>query len=261
LFFALSKVLDVVLMPLAWGLALLAAAIPWRPGRPRNAKRDRVLGAAGIAVIVLFSMAPVQNRLMRYLESSARDTTRPGVTYDAVVLLGGMVEDDVTIARGTTAYNDHVERLFATFDLLRSGRARYAIVSGGPSTREGTVVEAVKLRDTLVGWGIAPERILVEPRAVNTRENAVLVAEIVRREGMRSIVIVTSAYHMSRAEGCFRAVGLAVDTLPADYRAYDPDRTTGGLLPRTTHLEASTRALRELFGRVVYRLMGYSKPA
>jgi uncharacterized SAM-binding protein YcdF (DUF218 family) len=259
-FFVLSKLLDVLVTPIVWAVILVALALPWRPSRPRNARRDLGFGIAGLAVLVLFSLAPVGNRLVRYLESSALDTTRPEVTYDAVVLLGGLVEDDVTAAHGTTAYNDHVERLLVTYDLLRSGRARVAIVSGGPVGGRG-IVEAERLRDQLVAWGIAPERVLVEPRATNTHENALFTAAIVKERGYSSLVIVTSAYHLARAQGCFRAVGLTVDTKPADYRAYDPAQSTGSLVPRAAHLEASTRALRELFGRLVYRVIGYSKPA
>ncbi len=261
MFFVLSKILDVLLMPLTWGLCLIALALPWRIKRPRNAQRDRALGATGIGLILFFSLAPVANRLVGYLESSARDTTRPDVTYDAVVLLGGMVEDDATTGREATSYNDHIERLFVTFNLLRSGRARMAIVSGGPSTHDATVVEAELLKNELVGWGISADRILVEPRAMNTRQNALYSADVAREHHLASLVLVTSAYHMARAEGCFRAVGLDVATAPADFRSYDPALTTGGLLPRSTNLEASTRAIRELVGRIVYRWMGYSKPA
>ncbi len=261
MFFVLSKILDLLLTPLAWGLILVAFALPFRTKRPRRPKRDRALGLSGIGLILFFALAPVGNRIIWYLESSAKDTTRDGETYDAVVLLGGMVEDDATAAHQTTAYNEHIERLLVTFDLLRTGRAKSVIVSGGPSTIDKNVVEAERLRDQLVSWGIAPERIVVEPRAMNTRDNAVYVAELAKERGFVSLVIVTSAFHMARAEGCFRAIGVSVDTLPADFSAYDPSVVTGSFLPRSSHLETSTRGIRELFGRLVYRVMGYSKPA
>ena len=177
MFFVLSKLLDLLLTPLAWGLLLIAFALPLRTKRPRKPRRDRALGLSGLAVILFFSLAPVGNRIVWYLESSAKDTSRPSESYDAVVLLGGMVEDDATAAHRTTAYNEHIERLLVTFDLLRQNRAKNVIVSGGPSTIDKRIVEAEQLRDQLVSWGIAPERILVEGRAMNTRENAVFVAE------------------------------------------------------------------------------------
>jgi uncharacterized SAM-binding protein YcdF (DUF218 family) len=61
---------------------------------------------------------------------------------------------------------------------------------------------------------------------------------------------------MPRALGCFRAVGLAPDALPVDHRASGGG---GGWLPRAEALSASTEVLRELLGRVVYRVAGFSR--
>jgi hypothetical protein len=61
---------------------------------------------------------------------------------------------------------------------------------------------------------------------------------------------------MLRAEECFRAVGLQVDTLPVDYRT----ARTRSVFPRAKHLADTEAALRELGGRVVYRALGYAEP-
>ena len=79
-----------------------------------------------------------------------------------------------------------------------------------------------------------------------------------RARGFHTVLIVTSAFHMPRAHGCFRAVGLEVDTLPVDFRSFAaPYR--GEWIPRAKHLEESTEAIREWFGRFIYRVRGYSK--
>jgi uncharacterized SAM-binding protein YcdF (DUF218 family) len=70
---------------------------------------------------------------------------------------------------------------------------------------------------------------------------------------------VTSASHEPRAVGCFRAVGLDVDTLPVDYHSYDPSQTRGSFIPRADKLADSVAALRELIGRFIYRIVGYGK--
>ena len=74
----------------------------------------------------------------------------------------------------------------------------------------------------LIDWGIAPERVVIEDQSRNTRENAVESARVARERGWKTILVVTSAFHMERALGCFRAVGLEVDALPVDQRGYDP---------------------------------------
>lgn len=251
MFFFLSKILDVLLTPLAWAVFLLVAGLtgkkPWR----------RWLAVGGIGVLLFFSLEPVSNALYRSLESPPLRTYRAGTTYDVVILLGGITDERAEETWGERAFNENNERLLETYDLLRTGAARFTIISGGslaPSPR----VEARVLADQLIAWGIAPERVIVEDHARNTHENAVLSAAIVRARGWQSVLIVTSACHMPRAYGCFRAEDLPVDTLPVDFRSYG-SAFTGGLLPRADALAQSTVALREWFGRWTYRVRGYSR--
>jgi uncharacterized SAM-binding protein YcdF (DUF218 family) len=251
LFFILSKTLDVLLSPLSWALLILVAgmtrrrsAVPlWAP-------------LAAIGILVFFSVEPVSNALLRRVEISAQRTERHGTTYDVVVLLGGIVEDRSSRMSGMTSYNEHAERLLATFDLLRTGHATHAILSSG-SAPDTTVAEARVLASQLEAWGIERSRLLVEDRARNTRENAVFSKEIIDAHHFKRVLIVTSAAHMPRSVDCFHKVGLDVDTLPVDYHSYDPDQARGSWLPRADKLADSVAALRELSGRLVYRIVGY----
>ena len=78
-----------------------------------------------------------------------------------------------------------------------------------------------------------------------------------KERGWRSLLLVTSAAHLPRALDCFRKVGLTPDALPVDYRA--GGARAGGWLPRASALSKSTDVLRELAGRVVYRVAGYAE--
>jgi uncharacterized SAM-binding protein YcdF (DUF218 family) len=254
-FYFLSKILDVLLTPLTWSLALVALGT-FGPG---SALRRRGLVAAGLGVLLFFSLEPVSNALLRSLEDPPLRTYRPDATYDVVILLGGVVDDRVEASWGQRAFNDNNERLLETYDLLRKTSARNAIASGGPvSSSRSEVVEARALADQLIAWGIEPERVIVEDHARNTYENAVDSAAIVRAHEWKSVLLVTSAFHMPRAYGCFREVGLDVDTLPVDFRSYKSPYS-GELVPRAEHLAHSTTAMREWFGRAIYRLRGYSR--
>ena len=254
MFFLLSKTLDVLLSPFSWSIALIAIGL-FSKGTP---VRRRWFGGAGLAVLGLFSLEPVGNFLLRSLERGAVQTYRADADYDALILLGGMVER--SSVAGRPAYNENVERLLVTYDLLRSNRAHYALVSGGaldPTVPD--LVEAKVLAQQLLDWGISSERVIVEPRSRNTHENAVECRRIAGERGLSHLLLITSAFHLPRALGCFRAVGLQVDTLPVDYRSYDPSRFSGSLLPRANHLERSEMALREWFGRGIYWVRGYSR--
>ena len=252
MFYALSKTLDILLSPLTWAIAFAAASAL------RARHWFRWAGLAAACILVTFSCGHVSNALVRHLEREAPSTIRAGITYDAAILLGGAVDHDATRAWGKVSYNNNSERLLATFDLLRTGRAKNAILSGG-SAPDDPVNEARTLGDQLAVWGIDRSRLILEDRAMNTAENAVKSALLVRERGFRTLVIVTSAFHMSRALDCFRAVGLDVDADPVDYRSFDPATTSLKLLPRSDSLADSTAALRELAGRLVYRVSGRGK--
>lgn len=262
MFFLLSKLLDVFLSPYSWGLVLLALAIPWRVRAARTWRRRRAFGIAGLAVLVLASSMSVSNALAWSLEHATTSTYRDDVTYDAVVLLGGVVDEEVTARSGQPAYNENVERLLVTYRLLRDGKAKVAIVSGGTmDKRFAGFGEADALGRQLEDWGIAKDRIIIEGAALNTRDNAVYSQRIAKERGLDRVVIVTSAFHMLRASECFAAVGMKVDTLAVDYRAHEHERGLAGFLPRAGNLAVTSSMTREIAGRWVYRAQGYGKSA
>lgn len=253
MFFFLSKTLDLAFTPLAWALTLLAASLwLWN----RAPRRARALVLLSGLTLYGFSTGLVANELEAGLEKEP-STYREDASYDALVLLGGMVHAASKV-EGPRFYGDNVERLHAAFELLRQGRAKVVFATGGhPDAQRPEAKEARVLAAQLVDWGIEPARIFIDDEARNTHENAVNAAKAARQHGWKKLLLVTSAFHMQRALGCFRAQGLEVDTLSVDRRAVEG---MGGLAPRAEHLAQSTHALREWAGRWVYRARGYSKP-
>ena len=123
MFYILSKAIDVLLSPLAWALLLWLAAWQWQ--RPKASRLAFAPGLAGPFVLCLFSLQPVSNRLARSLESAAPRAPRTDAPYDAVILLGGAVDQAATEAWGEPCYNDNVERLLTTLTCFaRGARAR-----------------------------------------------------------------------------------------------------------------------------------------
>jgi uncharacterized SAM-binding protein YcdF (DUF218 family) len=222
--------------------------------RPR---RSLALTALAAAVLAVFAMEPVAHRLERFAERDARATWRPEVVYDAVVVLGGMVDVWASHRSGDVELDGHADRIVRAWELVRAGRARNVLVSAGNAgLRPGIAAEADLLAAALARWGVPPSQIVVEANSRNTRENAVESARIAGARGWRTLLLVTSAAHMPRALGCFRAVGLEPDTLPVDRRASaGPEQW----LPRANFLGDSADVIRELGGRVVYRAVGYAR--
>lgn len=257
MFVFLSKLLDAAFAPLTWAVALLAIGIvlAWR-----RSERRRLVAAclvSGLAVLYVFSLAPVAAALTARAERPSGPGLEPTRTYDAVIVLGGLLDVEASEDSGVPAFSDAVDRLIEAHRLVREGRARHLLVSGG-NVRAVGPPEATFLAAQLERWGLPADRIVVEPRSRNTRENAVESARIVRERGWTSLVLVTSAAHMPRALGCFRALGLEPAPYPVDAHSTRWHLEPGALLPRAEHLARSTVVLRELAGRVIYRLRGWT---
>lgn len=251
MFFVLSKLLDVALEPLTYALALLAVAGLLARRRPRAAVG---LVASGAAVLLVFACPALAASMARWAEADVKATQRPGV-YDAVVFLGGAVDFGGLTDGPLIPFGDNVERVHATFAVLQAGEARVAVLSGtGP---KGQPSEAALVARQLQAWGVAKDRLILDETSVNTRENAVNVAALAQRHGLGSLLLVTSAAHMPRAQECFWAAGLSPDLLPVDRRAALSGPV--GLWPRANALATTTRVLREVFGLHLYRWNGYGR--
>lgn len=257
MFLALSKILDLFLAPLTWAFLLLLAG--WFTRRRVRVAWGLVFAAA--LELFLFSIPPVADRVRRFAEASAPRTYRADATYDTVIVLGGITEERMPWMDDGKDLTGAAERLTRAFELLREGRARTVLLSGGTlDLAPGGTAEADQLSAQLQGWGVPADRIVVENRSRNTHENAVQSARVVAEHGWQKLLLVTSAVHMPRALGCFHREGLRPDALPVDYRGGVPGATWSfeTWSPRAANLELSSEALRELAGRLVYRVKGYS---
>ncbi|MDB4929125.1 MAG: hypothetical protein JWM10_1609 [Myxococcaceae bacterium] len=120
------------------------------------------------------------------------------------------------------------------------------IVSGaGPAGDPDGSAEA--MADALVHAGVPRERVWLEPRATNTRENARYSVELGRARGVTRFVVVTSALHMPRSLREFRRAGVEPVAAPVDYLA----ASWGGpfaLLPTATALGRTQQCLHEFMG-------------
>jgi uncharacterized SAM-binding protein YcdF (DUF218 family) len=97
--------------------------------------------------------------------------------------------------------------------------------------------------------GIPAQALLLEENSRDTEGNARHTADVARRNGVRSVLLVTSALHMPRASQLFRNAGLAVVEAPVpEPPSVRGDRWSDRWLPSLRALWRSGRALKEYAG-------------
>ncbi len=252
-FFLLSKLLDFLLLPALWLVALLVAAVFTR----HAVRRHRLLLAALGLLIVGTNNALVNEALLAWEMPPV--PLRHVARHDVGVLLTGITEvhksphDRVYVGLGA-------DRLLHALWLYRAGHIRRILVSGGSGAVRGAAhTEARDLQTLLRLAGVPRHHILVEDRSRNTRENALFTQQLLAQHPeLKSAVLITSAFHQRRALGCFRRVGLAATPFPADFRTIDRQPTPDyWLLPNADALSRWSLLLHEMSGYVVYRVLRY----
>lgn len=122
------------------------------------------------------------------------------VYADAAVILGSKVHEDGTPSARLVA------RLERGRELHRDGRVQTLIVSGGLG-KEGHQ-EADVMRDWLVAAGVPADDILVDPDGVDTGATARNTTRLMKERELRSVVVVTQFFHVSRTKLAFRKLGI-----------------------------------------------------
>ena len=120
----------------------------------------------------------------------------------AVVLGGGLLPDGSPLP-STRA------RAHRAAQLARE-RPELALICSGdrqPGAPEGVPSEAAQMRDLIVGFGIAVDRIALEDESRDTLANAVLTAARYLHDlEPRPLSVITSPFHLERATETFRHV-------------------------------------------------------
>ncbi len=146
------------------------------------------------------------------------------------------------------------ERLDSAARARTYGAARWfqptqpaAVIVSGASAGPNPNASAEAMADALVYAGVPRERIWLEPRATDTRDNARYSVELGRTRGITRFVVVTSALHMPRALREFRRAGVDPVAAPVEYLG----PSFGGVtewFPAASSLGRTQQVLHELLG-------------
>jgi uncharacterized SAM-binding protein YcdF (DUF218 family) len=208
-----------LLPPTAPLLIAVIGLVIWR----RHPRSGRALTATGVIALLLLSLPVVASMLIRAVDDSPPLDFARGGEAQAIVML---------------RYGARVARELKLPVLVSGGRASVTLPT-----------EAMLMQAALQGeYGIAVR--WIEDRSINTHQNAVMSAAILRADGVRRIVLVAHGFDMPRATAEFAAAGL--EAIPAPTGILAPHYGAWmDYVPSVDALQGSYYALYELFANAV----------
>jgi uncharacterized SAM-binding protein YcdF (DUF218 family) len=255
MFFILSKVLGFFALPsnllITIGLVGLVLLLT------RSRRLASWLVVTSLVLLALFGLSPLGNLLMLPLEERFPPWDASHGAPDGVIVLGGIIAEDVSAARGATALNEAAERVTVAVELARRYPNLRIIFSGGTNALIfGEEAEAAFAVRQLEALGVPHERITAEEQSRNTVENAVFSRLIANPQPGQRWLLLTSAFHMPRAIAVFRAAGFPVEAYPVDWRTTGPMDLVRPYPSVSEGLRRTDVAVREWIGLLLYRLTG-----
>ncbi len=248
--FVVAKIALALVLPPSGMLLLLAAGLFLLRRHPHT---GRALIGLGVILLYAASLPVVADMLIRPLELYAPPFSGTRERVDAVVVLGSGVRDLSWVPAPAAPTGTALERLVAGIEISRNLKAPLVISGGTGEMGDSRAREADALADAAVRLGFPRGSILVENSSRNTFENAEAVSTIVSG---RTIVLVTSAFHMRRATEMFRKRGFSVIPAPAAYRARSRTTSWTSLIPHASDLESSAAAISERLSLFWYSMQG-----
>jgi len=210
-----------------------------------------------LILLVVAGYSPLANVLILPLEGRFPPWDASHGPPDGLVVLGGVISPEVSVARNAISIEETAERITFAAELARRYPDARLAVSGGSSTLifDGGV-EAPFAKRELEALGVAPERIIVEDKSRNTIENAEFSRRIADPKPGERWLLVTSAYHMPRAMAAFRLAGFPVEACPVDWRTRGPIDAARPFGLLSDGLHRTDTAVHEWLGLLAYRLTG-----
>lgn len=217
-------------------------------------RRRRAWGVTLIAAswIGLYALSTpfVASALVRSLEPEFSDPAATG-SGDAIVILGGGTYHRAPEYGAADTVNQQVLARLRYGARLHRRLNKPVLVTGG-SPRGEAVAEAEVMKRVLEDEYNVPVR-WAERDSTTTSENASFSFRLVQGADVKTVYLVTHAWHMKRARASFERAGFTVIPAPTLFKTAGP-RTIVDFLPDAAALANSGIYVHEVIGLAWYRL-------
>ena len=156
----------------------------------------------GIAGLLLLSASWIWTVLAA---TGHRHNVADAPTADVVLVLG------TAVALDGQPENRLAGRLTTAAELVKAGRAHVVLVSGDGGGDSGD--EPASMTSYLTGTlGVDPTQVVADPSGLDTYDSCIRARDVY---GVRKVLVVTQAYHLSRAVALCRTLGLDAEGVAA----------------------------------------------
>lgn len=253
MFFVLSKTLAFLLKPI--GILFIIALFNLSP---KNRTKNKRMTISFLVILYIFSCPVIINYILKMYEFSTYEIVN-AKNYDyGIVLTGGLVNESKSLG-DNVHLGPQSDRLWQAAELYKAKKINKIIISGGDGFHKFDSLiptENDKSRDFLIKVGVKPEDIIQEKRAVNTHENAKFSKQVLANYN-KTVLVITSAFHLKRALACFEK-----EKLKADWYATSPISDNykfklQDLIPSSDTFNDAETIANELVGLIAYKFMNY----
>ena len=240
----INKILPIIFSPLGLIIVLLLFGII----------RKKILPSfLALLLLILFSLPLVSNQLIKSLERNYSVISPNELdTADTVVVLSGMLQTIKQDSMIHYEFSEAVDRIFAGINLLKMGKAQKIILTRGKLPWSKGDSEGDYLAEFVQSQGIDPNRILLTEIVQNTNDEAKAISKMLPKTS--EVILITSAFHMPRAEKVFQNQNLKIIPYAVDFRSSAKDIDVLDFLPQANAFKDSSFYFREIIGRVYYSL-------
>lgn len=217
--------------------------------------KSKKITLTGFLILFFCSLPIVSNKLIFYLE---KDYSPQNISTlneaNAIIVLSGMLKTIKTKDGFNYEFGGAVDRILAGIELFKNNKAPILILTRGKVPWQIGLPEGEYLKKFSIKNGVPQENILLTENVQNTDQEAKSVRKILKSNNVE-VILVTSAFHMSRAKKVFEAANIKVIPYAVDYQRSTNKTTLMDFIPTAGSLAQTSKFVREMIGRLYYKII------
>jgi uncharacterized SAM-binding protein YcdF (DUF218 family) len=215
---------------------------------------SKKISLIGVIILIVCSLPIVSGKLVAYLESDYQLSKPSNIEpADSIVVLSGMIKTINSKDGLDYEFGEASDRIFAGINLFKEKKAPKLILTRGQLPWSVGIPEGEYLKKIAITNGISENSILLTENVENTDQEAKAIKKLLSEDNPK-VLLVTSAFHMPRAQKVFEAAGINVVPFPVDFQKGLSKITFMSFMPSANALSETSFFVREMMGRIYYNL-------